>query len=404
MARVLLLNHNLVERGAYFRARETALRFHRVGHDVTFVCTGRQYYRPKVSNRARWTTLQTANWHLIKLDDDGLSPLGLAQRFTHLGGKFDLIYTFSHKPVDLFPAQWLRTHGGFWLADWCDLWSSDGGIYDYSQWGRPMPPQYRDWRAPFMRATDRWEQRLEERLVRNADAVTIISSWMRTRTRALGVADEDVHLYVSGADTRRVSVLDRSEARRALGLDPDAPVVGYVANYTMDNMLMDEALARVWRAEPRMRFLAAGARFWGERSPVAKAHERGLVIDRGRVPFSEVPQILAAADVLVLPMRDTNFNWSRWPHKCGDYMASGRPIAMTRIGDMPDVIERHRIGAVGEPTPAGLADSIVQLLRTPADERAAMGVRARALAENEFSWDRQFAALVRYLRGKGVPV
>jgi glycosyltransferase involved in cell wall biosynthesis len=403
LARVLLLNHNLVERGAYFRARETALRFHRLGHDVTFVCTGKQYYRPKIARRPRWTTLHTANWHLIKLDDDGLSPLGLAQRFTHLGGEFDLIYTFSHKPVDLFPAQWLRRHGGFWLADWCDLWSSDGGIYDYSQWGKPLPPQYRDWRAPFMRATDRWEQRLEERLVRSADAITIISSWMRGRTRALGVADEDVHLYVSGADTRRVSVLDKHAARRALGLPLDAPVVGYVANYTMDNMLMDDALARVWRAVPDMRFLAAGARFWGERTPVAAAHKRGLVVDRGRVPFAEIPQILAAADVLMLPMRDTNFNWSRWPHKCGDYLAAGRPIAMTRIGDMPDVIEKHRVGAVGDPTSEGLAGAVVDLLRRPT-ELDAMGARARGLAENEFSWDRQFAALIRFLRGRGVRV
>lgn len=400
--RVLILNHNLVERGAYFRARETARLFARAGHEVTFVHTGAQYYRPHISRRGRLTTIRTANWHLFKTPDDGLSPPGLLQRLVHLRGTFDLIHTFSHKPVDQWPARWLRRRGGFWLADWCDLWGSDGGVYDYTQWGRPMPPQYRDWRAPFLRAIDRWEERLEEDLIRRADAVTIISSWMRGRTRLLGVDDARVHLYRSGADTARVSPMDALRARAALGLPPDAPIVGYVANYTMDNMLMDDALERTWRAFPRMHFLCAGARFWGESSPVHRRWRQGRVTDLGRVPFAQVPRILAAADVLVLPMRDTNFNWSRWPHKAGDYMAAGRPIAMTRVGDMPGVIEANRLGSVGEPTPGGLAAAILSVLRTDPAERAAMGRRARGVAENEFSWGTQFAGLVEFLRGRGV--
>ena len=61
--RILVLNHNLRERGTYFRAREVARGFHERGHDVTFACTGQGYYRARsVERRERWHHWESANW------------------------------------------------------------------------------------------------------------------------------------------------------------------------------------------------------------------------------------------------------------------------------------------------------------------------------------------------------
>lgn len=395
--RIVLLNHNLLERGTYFRARETARLLAARGHDVTFVTTGHGYWRSQEARRGRLRTVATANWSPIKGPDDGLSPIGLLQRAALLRGRFELVYTFSHKPVDVWIARMLRRRGGFWLADWCDLWNADGGVYDYRNWARPLPTAYRDWRAPIYRAVDRWEQQEEARVPREADAVTIIASWMRTRTQALRVPDERVYRYVSGADTARVHREDKRRCRAALGIeDTGGPILGYVANYTIDNEQLEAALGIVWREIPNMRLLLAGHHFYTAEGPVGAAERRGLVLNKGRVPFRDITKLLGAADVLTIPMRDTNFNRSRWPHKFGDYLAAGRPIATTRVGDIPEQIEAHRLGAVGAPTAEGLAAAIVELLRSP-EEWEPMGARGRALAIGPAGWPARFEGLRRFL-------
>lgn len=399
--RILVLNHNLVERGAYFRARETARLFRSRGHDVTFACTGLQYYRAMEARRPRWRSIRTANWTPIKDPGEGLSPFGLVQRMALAAQRHDLVYTFCHKPVDQFPARLARRLGAFWVADWCDLWrSTEGGILDMRQWPS-IPPGAMGWRGPIFRGINRWEDSLERAMIRDADAVTIISRWMRRETRRLRRRDEDVHLYTSGADTARVRPMDKAAARAALRLSPAGPVIGYVANVTPDNEQLDGAMRRVWAAMPEATLLVAGPELTGE--AIAEGSRAGRAVQLGRIPFAEVPTVLGAADILTIPMRDTRFNWSRWPHKFGDYIAAGRPIATTRIGDTPETIERHRIGAVGAPTADGLAEALLALLRNPG-EWDAMGRRARAAAEGPESWTAHFGGLCRWLNGKGLAV
>lgn len=402
--RVVLLNHNLIERGTYFRARETARLFHGRGHNVTLVTTGKQYYRPRYANESeRYRELHTGNWPLAKGPDDGIVPFGMVGRLLSLRRSYDLIYTFSHKPVDLWPAQWLRRRGGYWLADWCDLWSRDGGVFDTSQWVKPWPPMFSGVTGAINLAINRWEERLEEKTAIAADGVSIIATWMRTQTRRLGIPDENVVHYVSGADTERIPVRDKGECRALLGMITREPVIGYVANYTLDNFQLMDALEILWKKYPRAQFLMAGPRFYTDGSIVENAARRGLVRDLGRVPFAQVPMILGASDLLVCPMRETNFNRSRWPHKFGDYLSAGRPIATTRVGDIAGIVEAHALGAVGAPTAAGLAEAMESIIMRR-DEWGAMGRRGRNLAETTCSWPARFEGLVEFLRGKGMEV
>jgi glycosyltransferase involved in cell wall biosynthesis len=168
-------------------------------------------------------------------------------------------------------------------------------------------------------------------------------------------------------------------------------------------MMLEEALEQVWRARPDAFFLTAGPRFWRDGGPIARALAEGRAMDRGRVPFSEIPAVLGASDALVMPMRDTRFNWSRWPHKFGDYLAAGRPVAITRIGDCARDVEEHRLGAVGAPTAEGLAAALLEVLARREDW-SEMGSRARRLAESSHSWPARFEGLARFLRGRGIPV
>lgn len=83
-------------------------------------------------------------------------------------------------------------------------------------------------------------------------------------------------------------------------------------------------------------------------------------------------------------MLDTVGHRGRWPTKLSDYMSAGLPAVLTRVGDVAELVQRHRAGWVAAPEAAALGDALVAAVTAP--DRAARGAAGRALAEGELSW------------------
>ena len=88
----------------------------------------------------------------------------------------------------------------------------------------------------------------------------------------------------------------------------------------------------------------------------------------------------------MLPLLDRGANRGRWPIKLNDYMAAGRPVVTTDVGDLGPFIEQNAFGIVSRDTPEDLSDCVLTLLSDKQKCRD-MGMRARKLAETTFSWD-----------------
>lgn len=402
--RVLVLVANPPERGTWFRAREIARGLWNRGHDVTFVCTGAGYYRPReISCSERWHEWGSASWQPLHRVE-GNSTLGLLQRIARLMGRWDFIYTFSHHPIDQGTARVLRRLGGFWMTDWCDLWSSTrGGILDRRLWGDPSPPMTRGISGLRLRGEYWLEDVCEVSAPMDADATSIIVSPMREETRRLGIPDRKVLHLVSGADTESITPLDKKECRRILNLPEEGIILGYVANYTPDNALLIGAMKRVWRHQPEIKMISVGPQWYEENDAIGRGVRRGRMQDFGRRPFAEIPLFLGASDYLVMPMRDVPFNRCRWPNKFGDYLAAGRPTATNAVGDITAVINRWKTGVAGPPTRKGLAEAILQLAGDP-ESSATMGENARSVAGTKLTWASRMERLCRFLARHGLEV
>ncbi|MBI1291148.1 glycosyltransferase [bacterium] len=404
MKRVLVLNANIRERGTWFRARKVARGLFHRGHDVTFVCQGEGWYRPRIrQNHPRWFEWETASWSPLRVEE-GHAPLAVMQRILKLRGHWDLVYTFSHLPVDSAVAHMVRDRSTFWITDWCDLWNStQGGIHDVRCWPKPLPPFLTGWKGVYTRFSHRLEDATERQVAIDADAVSIIASPMLEETRKLGIDDRRILHMISGADTRNIKPQDRSAARRQLSIDEDALLAVYVANFTPDNIQLERALELSLRNNPRLQVLSVGPRWYPEKGYIAEQVRRGRVLDMGRRPFAEIPLFLGAADFLLMPIRDTPLNRCRWPNKFGDYMASGRPTATTDVGDMGRVCREYNVGIASESTHEGLARSIDRLAGDP-DLRASLGANALHAARNHFSWASRVHRLAAFLNSHGVDI
>jgi glycosyltransferase involved in cell wall biosynthesis len=224
---------------------------------------------------------------------------------------------------------------------------------------------------------------LERAAARWTDAFIAVAEENRRTGIALGLfPPERCEVIRSGIaiDAYRCRPEARAAARAALGVPPGAPLVGMIACLKPQKAPEDfvAVAARVRAALPEARFFLAGD---GERRQAVEAAARAAGLDGAFQLLGwrrDVPELLAALDVLVLTSR-----WEGLPRVLPQAMAAGRPVVATNVNGAPEAV---RDGVTGYLVPpgdiAGLADRVIALLRDPAT-REAMGRAARA-AVHEF--------------------
>lgn len=186
----------------------------------------------------------------------------------------------------------------------------------------------------------------------------------------------------------------RTAARRALGLDDDAFVLGIVARLEKvkaHEMLFD-AVAKLAPGNPRIRLVCIGG---GSR----EAELRTLVDELGigaHVVFAgmrrDVPELLPGLDVACL-----SSIYECAPLTLIEAMAAGVPVVTTDVGAVRDMVADGVEGYVVSPGDADAFADRVALLAGDPDLHARLGAQARDRAEREFRIETTAAAFDRLL-------
>jgi glycosyltransferase involved in cell wall biosynthesis len=212
---------------------------------------------------------------------------------------------------------------------------------------------------------------------------TAVSQYTRRLLcESLGWAKDEVECIHNGAPIP--AVLDeagRAAARKALrdelGLDRNAIVA-----LTTGRLVPQKGIARLIQAAPHvlaeapdLRIVIAGDGPLGaELTQLAESY--GVA---GRLMFigqrSDVPRLLAAADLFVLPTLYEGFSLALL-----DAVAHGLPVVSTDASSIPELIDDRVHGLLCKPDDsAALAQAMRWAVMNPA-EMAAMGARARSRA------------------------
>ncbi|MBN1517850.1 glycosyltransferase [Candidatus Sumerlaeota bacterium] len=397
--KILILSHNFRHVGTYFRARQIARHFVRQGCDTTFIYIGQDNrFRPIEREEDGLRIIESPNYsHLFNWQEgwsafDWWARLGVVRE-----QRFDQIFCFGHKPDILLPAR----HAQFWrastvIADWCDMWGGPDGIIE-----KTIKPSA-DYRQ--RRFYQRWaravgfavEKQLEQRFCRNSHGAMVICDYLRCACMLQGMDEERVQLIYTGCDTEKVRVEDQAECRREWELEPDDEVLGYIGNFQPDTPILLGALRILAQRRPKLKLLAAGAGFGGGIARDYSPETAACIRHAGFQPFERISSLLGACDVLLLPMADVTLNRARWPHKFTDYLASGRPVACSNVGDVAGFVERHETGLRSEPNAEAFAECIHAML-DQSGRLPQWGANARRLAENELSWPHQLKKLDAWL-------
>ena len=124
-------------------------------------------------------------------------------------------------------------------------------------------------------------------------------------------------------------------------------------------------------------FVGSGVELDGLKREVAN-RKLANVVFIPRVPMNEVGAILAAADALLVHLKNDPLFAITIPSKTQAYLAIGRPVLMAVPGDAAALVRSAGCGVLAEAeNPQSIAAAAIKLAEMPADERLMMGQRSR---------------------------
>ncbi len=242
----------------------------------------------------------------------------------------------------------------------------------------------------------RW---VERRVWQKANLMIAVSESLRSQIQGSGVNPDLIHVLPNAVDPQLFHTeADGKPVRERLNLD-DRFTIGFVGTFRpwhgVDFLL--EGFQDLHRADPSTHLLLLGdgplrPRF---EEQVRKAGLQEAVTFAGRVAHQDVPCYLAAMDVAIAPYPALEeFYYS--PIKLFEYMAAGRAVVASRVGQVAEIIADGVTGLLFEPGDrAGLLDCIRRLRKDTA-LRSELGKKASA-ACSEHTWSRNAARVIHWV-------
>ncbi|MCY1019040.1 glycosyltransferase family 4 protein [Pyxidicoccus sp. MSG2] len=235
-------------------------------------------------------------------------------------------------------------------------------------------------------------------LPRWADRFIAVSESMRSNLAEQGVASERVSLLYNPLDVEyfRPDAGLRDASRRALGVNEDALLVGFVGALKPEKGVFRLAAAfnQAMPRSPRLRALWVGEEASHPRLREAispELQERHVL--KGWT--GDMRPLYAAMDVAVVP--------SEWLEPFGrvsiEAQASGVPVLASRIGGLPETLLEGETGLLLPPgDEAAWRDALVTVADMPPERRRAMGEAGMRFVRERFSTERIVEEFIDLLR------
>jgi glycosyltransferase involved in cell wall biosynthesis len=217
-----------------------------------------------------------------------------------------------------------------------------------------------------------------EKLITRANAVTVHTQFLKDRFGGTYVPNgKDISLFnPEQYDVQALKVQYGLENYRVL-MFPGAP--------RPYKGVEDVLAALELLDQPDLRLVIVGGSPYDDYDQQLMARWGRWMIKLPKMPYDQMPGVIAAADVIVVPQRDTPAAQAQFPLKLTDGMAMAKPILSTRVGDIPEILGDTGY-LVAADAPGELAGAIAQIFGDMAGA-IAQGKKARARCIEHYSID-----------------
>lgn len=283
----------------------------------------------------------------------------------------DIIYAYKTKAssfgVGLLAKKWLSKPLILDIDDWEMSWHG-GEEWCYQA---TLKQRYRD----LVKANGAFRQpdhpiylkRMEQR-VHQADAVTVHTAFLQQKFGGIYIPNgKDVNTFDP-------SQYDSFASRQQFGLEP-YKVLMFPGAPRPYKGVEDLLAALDILQRPDLRLVIVGGSPYDDYDQTLHQRWGKYIIQIPKLRHSEMPRIVSAADIIVVPQRDTAAAKAQFPLKLTDGMAMAKPILATSVGDIPNIL--NGTGHVVQPGDSqAMAQKITEILADPKASQA-MGECAR---------------------------
>lgn len=184
------------------------------------------------------------------------------------------------------------------------------------------------------------------------------------------------------------------------------PYVAYTGTYTniKDGVsILIEAFALIANKYPDYKLYLAGFNHPDmaiQKQIIKKNKIEDRVFHVGALDKEEIPSFICNASLLVLARPDSHQAQGGFPTKLGEYLATGNPVCVTSVGEIPDYLEDNVTAFLAKPGDVeSFADAIDRAL---SDKVAAkeVGLHGRRIAETVFNSEYQAKRIIEFLIAK----
>ncbi len=217
---------------------------------------------------------------------------------------------------------------------------------------------------------------------RSADRILVNSHRVFEKCQQMeGISSEKMTVIQNGVEVEKFNYFCAKKAKRSIGLKEDFIVIGVIANLrpVKGLPLFFKAASLVTRKVPQAFFVLVG-RGPQEKELKSLVQELGI---RDRVLFlpisGDIQKVIAAFDVAVQPSLSESFS-NVWL----EYMASGKPIVASRVGDAEKIIDHGQNGLLVKPN--NLEELTGAILELCLDQEKAMAMGRLAQEKVSVNW------------------
>lgn len=212
------------------------------------------------------------------------------------------------------------------------------------------------------------------------------------------VPAERIHVLSNAVDVHRFQPDPnlRAHTRALLSLTTQ-PLIVFVGSFYQwhDLATLLEAFALVLRSHPEARLVLVGDGTERDRMR-QRAADLGLthaVTFTGFITHAEVARYINAADLTVVPVPPMQQEMWLSPMKLFEYMAAGKAVVASALGQIVNVVKDGRNGLLVPPGDESALAEALQRLIVDADLRERLGRQAREDAVSEHSWEQYLTRL-----------
>jgi len=367
-------------KGASIHIQELINAFYTLGHEVSLL-SARLGTGTEATISAEITKVRAPDKTACQIhpqSGDGGERLHKEQRYIEIGRAMEVAILEHHAktPFDLIYERY-------------SLWSLAGvraarriGIPCIVEVNAPLLVEQQRYRKLALRDA---AAEIEAEIFSSADAIICVSDAVRDYVSSKAKDRSRLHLIPNGVNLAQFNPSVKPSRIDGLG---DGPVIGFTGSlkpwHGIQNLLEAFRQIRETLLSPRLLIVGDGPlRSWIEGFAEGARLTDDIIIT-GWTDHRELPGLIKRMDVTVAPYPDIEgFYFS--PLKLFEYLAVGRPIVASAVGQVAQIVTDSKDGLLSRPGDrAHLADCIFKLLYDK-DLQTRIGAAAAKTAHN-FSW------------------